>query len=107
MRLFGNGTDVIAQQALVVANQGLTKIDQHMHDCELRARSVETRLDKQDRQSDERHTQNSGRLDRLDARFTDFGEKTKTRFIISLTSLILLLIGGMGTLALELIKALK
>lgn len=97
----------VAQDALTVANKGLTKIDQHMHDCENRAAAVTKRLDDQDRGSNEKHKQNTDRMDTISDKVEKASTSARNRYLVIITTLFISSIGMVGTLAIELAKVLK
>lgn len=79
-------------------SKALTLIQQHMHDCELRASRVETRLDDQDQSQERMHAQNTVRLDTLEkdaqARFTKLMFMIVTGLVTMVGSLILEIVRG-------------
>ena len=91
--MFGNFRDEIARKLL----------DQHMHDCEERARSVEKRQDQQDVNTAEMHRQNTSRFEHLNRRLDDQDVAAQNRFK-GLIGTMIAIVGTVGSLAVSFIQ---
>lgn len=94
MSLFGNN----------LAERALDKINQHMHDCELRAAQaaeraagLEAKLEAQDDRQDEMHKANTARMDKSE-------EAARGRYLVLMMILVTTLIGMVTTLSVALIQ---
>lgn len=102
MSLFGNTAEIGR-----VAQRALTLIEQHMHDCDARALRTDKKVEEQDRAFNEKHRQNTDRLDAVVERIGRAEASARNRYLVIVTTMFFATIGGMGSLIVELIKALK
>jgi hypothetical protein len=87
-----------------VAQQALTLITQHMHDCERRGeeaarrdRVLEQKLQSQDERTDEMHRINTQRLDAIQ-------NAARNRYLVLVTSMLMLVLGTATTIIIELLR---
>jgi DNA anti-recombination protein RmuC len=87
--LFRNGSVTVAS----VAQQALTKIDQHMHDCELRGEKTDRRMDQQDNSAREMHAENTRRLDDTNRRLNQIESTSRNRYLVLVTTMLFTVVG--------------